>query len=268
MTAAPVRLHLVQLAGGQGLRAGGQVPKQFRRTARGLLLGVSLREFLKLPAETAEIVSITVTAAAERAEVLAEVFTELRAAGWGAEGSAGAGSVTGAEGTTGDEPAGNSGRIIRAEPGRSRTESTWHALCRIAEKQDPRPEDLVAVHDAARPLATADLLARLVVAARRQGAAVPGIAVPDTIVQQDPDAATVRYLPRETLLAVQTPQVFRWDLLHAAHAWAAAAGVTFTDDGGLVAHRGNDPAIVPGEEGNFKVTTDADWQRANALLSR
>ncbi|PID79022.1 hypothetical protein CSA17_03855 [bacterium DOLJORAL78_65_58] len=256
MNAAPVRLHLVQLAGGKGLRAGGQVPKQFRRTARGLLLGVSLREFLKLPAETAEIVSITVTAAAERAEILTEVFAELRAAGLGAEGA------EGSEGSEGSE------RIIRAEPGRSRTESTWHALCRIAEKQNPQPEDLVAVHDAARPLATVDLLARLVAAARRQGAAVPGIAVPDTIVQQDPGAATVRYLPRETLLAVQTPQVFRWDLLHAAHAWAAAAGVTFTDDGGLVAHRGDDPAIVPGEEGNFKVTTDADWQRANAFLSR
>lgn len=240
MSATAPRLHLVQLAGGKGLRAGGEVPKQFRRTARGPLLGVSLQEFLKLPAETAEITSITITAVAARSEILAEVFENLPDTGF---------------------------RTSRAEPGRTRTESTWHALRRIATEQDPRPEDLVAVHDAARPFASTDLLTSLVAAALDHGAAVPGISVPDTILQQDPGTSTARYLPRQTLVAVQTPQVFRWELLHTAHAWAAQEGVSFTDDGGLVAHRGCDPAVVPGEDGNFKVTTDGDWHRAGDLLS-
>ncbi len=240
MSAGATRLHLVQLAGGKGLRAGGGVPKQFRRTARGPLLGVSLLEFLKLPADVAEVVSITITAASDRSEILAEVFDIIPDTGY---------------------------HTSRAEPGDSRTESTWHALRRIAEEHDPQPDDLVAVHDAARPFATTGLLARLVTAALQTGAAVPGVPVPDTILQRDPGATTAHYLQRESLVAVQTPQVFRWDLLHAAHSWAAADGVTFTDDGGLVAHRGCDPAVVTGEIGNFKVTTDGDWHRAVDLLS-
>lgn len=239
MSAASPRLHLVQLAGGKGLRAGGEVPKQFRRTARGPLLGVSLQEFLKLPADIAGIASIVITAAGDRSETLAEVFEDLPAGGY---------------------------RTCRAEPGNTRTESTWHALRRLADSSEPREDDLVAVHDAARPFASCDLLSRLVDAARRSGAAVPGVAVPDTILQRDPQGATAHYLARENLVAVQTPQVFRWGLLYPAHRWAAEEGLAFTDDGSLVARHGTDPAVVEGEVGNFKVTTDADWQRALGLI--
>lgn len=234
------RLHLVQLAGGQGLRAGGDVPKQYRRTSRGPLLGISLEAFLNLPGDEADVVSITITAAGDWLETLGEVFARIPAGGY---------------------------RTDRAEPGRTRTESTWHALRRIAQEQDPQPDDLVAVHDAARPFASTDLLQRLVAAARKHGAAVPGIQVPDTILQRDPNEARARYLQRDSLVAVQTPQVFRWDRLFEAHAWAATQGASFTDDGGLVAQRGLDPVVVPGEVTNFKVTTDGDWRRALDCLS-
>ena len=83
----------------------------------------------------------------------------------------------------------------------------------------PDPDDLVAVHDAARPFASADLLARLAVAAatrRRRGSRRAGARHHRPAMD-----GTASYLERSTLLAVQTPQVFRWDLFQAAHAWAA-----------------------------------------------
>lgn len=130
----------------------------------------------------------------------------------------------------------------------------------------------MAVHDAARPFASADLLARTAAAAATAGGAVPGVPVPDTIVRvpevSDPvgPAMTATYLRRELLFAVQTPQVFRWDLLHAAHSVAAAERRDFTDDGGLLASRGHDPVVVPGETSNWKVTTESDLRRALDLL--
>ena len=76
------------------------------------------------------------------------------------------------------------------------------------------------------------------------------------------------YLERASLQAVQTPQVFRWEPLHAAHAWCAAHDLRFTDDGGLLAARGPHPVVVMGEPENWKITSESDWDRAEALLRR
>lgn len=81
-------------------------------------------------------------------------------------------------------------------------------------------------------------------------------------------AVVASYLQRQRLMAVQTPQVARWQELQAAHAWAASCGASFTDDGSLLAARGLVPVVVMGEAGNWKVTTEEDWQRAAALLRR
>lgn len=229
------KLHLVQLAGGKGLRAGGDTPKQFRATGSGLLFSVSLAEFLKISPDAGQVASITVTAAEKWANVVMSVLGHLPL-----------------------EEAG----IYRAEPGSTRTESTWNALQLIADQAGPKSDDLVAVHDAARPFATSRLLAQLMAAAAESGAAVPGIPLADTILQMEAGGAQARYLERSALVAVQTPQVFRWELLHDAHQWAAETGQSFTDDGSLVAHRGTNPIVIPGEQSNWKVTTEGDWQRA------
>jgi 2-C-methyl-D-erythritol 4-phosphate cytidylyltransferase/2-C-methyl-D-erythritol 2,4-cyclodiphosphate synthase len=227
-------LHLIVLAGGRGLRAGGDVPKQFRSAGGGLLLGVSIRTFLGAEAGDAAPVSVTVTVDPAWRDAVRADLAPL-GLDW-----------------------------IAADPGDHRTASTWNALEALRRAAAPAPGDLVAVHDAARPFAGADLLRRLAEAAAREGGAVPGVPVADTVVQRDGE--TARYLDRSLLLGVQTPQVFRWDLLHAAHGWAAATGADFTDDGGLLAARGHDPAVVPGEPGNWKVTTEDDWRRARERL--
>ncbi|MEZ4387943.1 MAG: 2-C-methyl-D-erythritol 4-phosphate cytidylyltransferase [Candidatus Krumholzibacteriia bacterium] len=165
-----------------------------------------------------------------------------------------------------------------ATAGEHRTASTWSALRALAAlpaAARPAPDDLVAVHDAARPFASRHLLMRVAEAAQRHAAAVPAVPVPDTVVQllpgQDEDAAErplAGYLERSLLAAVQTPQAARWADLHAVHAWAAAGAVSFTDDGGLLAARGVPPVVVPGEPGNWKITTEDDWRRAAERLRR
>lgn len=230
-------VHLVQLAGGRGLRAGGEQPKQFLMTARGPLFSVSLQTFLAGAKGCGyRIGAVVVTAPAAGRDAVETELVRLRPDGpW---------------------------RV--AEPGPTRTASTWQALTKLAELE-PAPEDLVAVHDAARPFASADLLAALVVQAAVSGGAVPGLPVTDTIVRAGD--RQVEYLERDALRAVQTPQVFRWDLLHAAHRWAAETGRDFTDDGGLLAVRGHPPVLVSGEPGNWKVTSQQDCLRAADLLA-
>jgi len=229
-------LHLILLAGGRGTRAGGQ-PKQFRATGLGALFAVSLRTFLA-PGESEneewQVASVTVTAPEDWHDTVQEELNIL--------------SVP----------------TFMATPGATRTASTWQATAVLRRAIDPAADDLVAVHDAARPFASRALLANLAAAALDQGVAVPGLSVADTIVESV--QGKTRYLERESLVAVQTPQVSRWSIFEAAHRWAHEAGRAFTDDGGLLAERGHSARVVPGEAENWKVTTPADLQRAEDLL--
>jgi 2-C-methyl-D-erythritol 4-phosphate cytidylyltransferase len=114
--------------------------------------------------------------------------------------------------------------------------------------------EIIVVQDAARPLASNDLFIS-VVAAIRSGAAaaIPGISVSDTIKQVD-NGVVIATPPRETLVAVQTPQAFRAEVLQRAH---ASAGVA-TDDAGLVEALGESVVVVAGERTNIKVTNPED----------
>jgi 2-C-methyl-D-erythritol 4-phosphate cytidylyltransferase len=125
----------------------------------------------------------------------------------------------------------------------------------------PASAAIVCVHDAARPLASAELFTR-VVAAIRAGAdgAIPGVAVTDTIKVVDDDGVVIDTPDRSTLVAVQTPQAFRADVLRAAH----AGGGSDTDDAAAVERHGGRVVTVPGEPWNRKITDRDDllWARA------
>jgi 2-C-methyl-D-erythritol 4-phosphate cytidylyltransferase len=143
--------------------------------------------------------------------------------------------------------------------GATRAESVRAGLAAV-----PAGADIVVVHDAARPLAT-DALFTAVIDAVRDGAdgAVPGIAVADTIKRVD-GAQVVETLPRENLVAVQTPQAFRAGALRAAHRDAAEG----TDDAALVERDGGKVVIVAGEPANVKVTGPDDVAVVEALRDR
>ncbi|MHB1987358.1 MAG: 2-C-methyl-D-erythritol 4-phosphate cytidylyltransferase [Acidimicrobiales bacterium] len=122
----------------------------------------------------------------------------------------------------------------------------------------PTDCEVVVVHDAARPLASAELC-RSVVAAVRDGAdgAIPGIPLADT-VKRTSNGEVAETLERGVLVRVQTPQAFVAQLLRRAHERAPEA----TDDAGLVEALGGRVVVVPGEDSNMKITSPCDLDLA------
>jgi 2-C-methyl-D-erythritol 4-phosphate cytidylyltransferase / 2-C-methyl-D-erythritol 2,4-cyclodiphosphate synthase len=127
-----------------------------------------------------------------------------------------------------------------------------------------RAPALVLIHDAARPFVSATLIARAINAGRADGAAVPGVALADTVKAIDHGGAVVtQTLDRERLRVVQTPQAFSFPLILEAHRRAAAAQQeSFTDDAALAEWAGQRVSVFEGEATNLKVTTSDDFARA------
>ena len=144
--------------------------------------------------------------------------------------------------------------------GNDRAESVKNGLRMLSKKVK-----LVAVQDGARPLITEAVIDRTIRAAHTYGAAAPAIPVKDTIkvvaggiVSSTPD--------RSTLKAIQTPQVFDFDLLKGALKKAFEDGAAITDDCSAVERMGMAVRIVEGDERNIKVTTPMDLRIAELLL--
>lgn len=124
---------------------------------------------------------------------------------------------------------------------------------------------LAAIQDGARPLVTWQLIDRVVRAAHTYGAAAPAVPVKDTI--KEVQGGLVRQTPdRSTLYAVQTPQVFDFDLLQGALQKAEEEEAQVTDDCSAVERLGFSVRIVEGDERNLKVTTPMDLKIAEMLL--
>jgi 2-C-methyl-D-erythritol 4-phosphate cytidylyltransferase len=124
--------------------------------------------------------------------------------------------------------------------------------------------ELVAIHDAARPVITADLVRSVIHSGRTTGAAIPGTRVTDTIkrIAGNMVESTV---DRSELVAVQTPQVFRRDWLIASY-HALDSNAEATDEAAILEAAGYPVQVVPGDEANIKVTTRSDVVVAEALL--
>src|SRR5665213_1842285 len=125
--------------------------------------------------------------------------------------------------------------------------------------------DVVIVHDAARPLASAALF-QLVVDAIRNGAdaAIPGLALTDTVKQvrvEGDETVVMTTVPRDELVTVQTPQAFHRDVLERAH----ANGDDASDDAALVEALGARVVVVAGEPHNFKITRLSDIELLSVL---
>ncbi len=129
----------------------------------------------------------------------------------------------------------------------------------------PREPDIVLIHDAARPFASAALVSRAIAAAERSGAAIPALPVTDTVKTVDAEGLVDKTLDRNLLRLVQTPQSFAFPALLAAHRRAAEAGrEDFTDDAALAEWAGLKVSVFAGEPGNIKITNEGDFARAEA----
>jgi 2-C-methyl-D-erythritol 4-phosphate cytidylyltransferase len=140
--------------------------------------------------------------------------------------------------------------------------ATRSASVRCGLSVVPDDATVVAVHDAARPLADAAVWSAVIGAVQAGAdAAIPAVPVADTIKRVD-DTGRLETLDRSRLVAVQTPQAFRAGALRAAHVGGGEA----TDDAALVEATGGKVVTVPGRPGNLKVTTPQDLLIASVLL--
>lgn len=145
--------------------------------------------------------------------------------------------------------------------GASRTESVLAGLMEV--RADAA---YAAIHDGARPLVTEAVITRAVEGAFQYRAAAPGIPVKDTIKVVASNGLVGRTIARDTLRAVQTPQVFETDLIKGALANAMQKGKTITDDCSAVELLGVPVYLTEGDEENIKITTPLDIGLAEAIL--
>lgn len=147
--------------------------------------------------------------------------------------------------------------VIWADAGSHRGASVISGLAAIKN-----PRTFVAIHDAARPLASVGLLQNLLAAARRHGGAIPGKKVSDTIKKAGPDGVITAHVDRSDLWQVETPQVF--DLQKLLTAYRRFGHVELTDDAAIFNAANFECAVVPNLEDNTKITYMADYARLRA----
>ena len=143
--------------------------------------------------------------------------------------------------------------------GDSRTESVLKGLDEVSAKSD-----LVAIHDAARPFVTREVLEEAIQRAAVTGVAAPGIPLKDTIKLVS-HSIVKETLPREQLFAIQTPQVFETNLIKGALRKAIDDEAALTDDCSAVERIGFHVVITRGSEKNIKLTTPHDLLLAQAI---
>ncbi len=154
-------------------------------------------------------------------------------------------------------------KVVRVVAGgETRAQSVQKGLAAIEEAE------VVAVHDGVRPLVTADEIDRVVIAAAVNGAAVLVAEVAETIKEIE-NNRIARTLPRDKLRRALTPQCFRFDLLERAYEGLAeieASGIEVTDDSFLVERLGVDVVAISGSARNIKITNEEDLAVAEILL--
>ena len=223
-----MNVGVLLLAAGQGRRMGGEVPKQYQMVGGKPLLRWAL-ESLALEPRFSVVQPVIAEDDRRYAETVAGLAFPFRL-------------------------------LPAVAGGRERADSMRNGLAAL-----PPEVAWVAVHDAARPIPSSAVLGRVLDAAAAHGAAVPGLAVHDTIKQVDGEGRVIATLERAALRAVQTPQVARRAWFEQALA-AMDAGMAWTDDASLLEATGFPVYISAGEEGNRKITTAEDMAWLRRLL--
>ncbi|HJE09021.1 MAG TPA: 2-C-methyl-D-erythritol 4-phosphate cytidylyltransferase [Tidjanibacter sp.] len=219
-------ISVIIVAGGSGTRMGAAVPKQFLPLEEEeTILEATLRRFLAALPDS-EIVVVLPAAETERWR---EICRQR----------------------------GISETHRLCSGGATRFESVRNGIAALG------PCDYIAVHDGVRPLVTERLIHTCVATAERYGTAVPAIRPADSFRKVDATTGKSRPVDRETLRAVQTPQVFRADLLR--RAYKADYRPEFTDDASVVEANGEQVTLCEGERTNIKITSPADLLIARIL---
>jgi len=223
------RTAAVLVAAGRGLRAGAGGPKQYRMIGGQTVIFRAMETFCRHP----------------RLFAVQPVLHPDDTAIFNAA----------AQGLRHEPPAGG---------GATRQASVHAGLEALAAKKP----DIVLIHDAARPFVSQDLISRAIEAVNRTGAAIPTIAVADTVKLVDGSGNVEATPERARLRIAQTPQVFRFEIILEAHRRAAREGrADFTDDAALAEWAGLTVATFEGDVANMKLTTPEDFIREEARLA-
>jgi 2-C-methyl-D-erythritol 4-phosphate cytidylyltransferase len=142
--------------------------------------------------------------------------------------------------------------------GETRQESVWNGL------QYLKNSDLVAIHDAARPLVSGRIIRETFVAAQMEGAAIAAVRVRDTVKRTRGEI--IETVPRDDLWLAHTPQTFKTPIIMEAHQRALESGLKATDDASLVEDMKLPVRLVPDEERNIKITAAGDLYMAELFL--
>ncbi len=147
--------------------------------------------------------------------------------------------------------------------GRRRQDSVANALIAL-----PPETETVIVHDAARPLVTPELIDKAIKEAKNWPALTVGLPVKNTIKRINTEELVEYTLDRPRLWSIQTPQVFKADVLMHAHRVAKTDKLWGTDDTMLVEKTGKPVRVIPGSEENIKITTPIDMLLAEAIIAK
>ncbi|MGC2715579.1 MAG: bifunctional 2-C-methyl-D-erythritol 4-phosphate cytidylyltransferase/2-C-methyl-D-erythritol 2,4-cyclodiphosphate synthase [Pseudolabrys sp.] len=219
----------VVVAAGQGLRAGGEIPKQFRRIAGETLLERALLAFAEAP----DVTFVQPVIRPDDVDLVRRLTSGMN--------------------------------VLEPVAGGATRQASVRAGLEALVACTP---DIVLVHDAARPFASAALITRAIAAAEKTGAAIPALPVTDTVKRIDSTGTIEATLDRNSIRLVQTPQAFAFPALFDAHRRALAQGRNdFTDDAALAEWAGIKVSVFAGEPGNIKFTTPEDFARAEAIQS-
>ena len=219
----------VVVAAGQGLRAGGEIPKQFRRIAGETLLERALSAFAEAP----DVTFVQPVIRPDDVDLVRRLTSGMN--------------------------------VLEPVAGGATRQASVRAGLEALVACTP---DIVLVHDAARPFASASLITRAIAAAEKTGAAIPALPVTDTVKRIDSRGTIEATLDRNSIRLVQTPQAFAFPALFDAHRRALAQGRDdFTDDAALAEWAGIKVSVFAGEPGNIKFTTPEDFARAEAIQS-
>ncbi|VVS94384.1 2-C-methyl-D-erythritol 4-phosphate cytidylyltransferase [Desulfoluna spongiiphila] len=228
-----MQIAAIIVAGGKGLRMGADTRKQYLELGGIPILVRTLRRFLACP----QIDRIVLAAPADDFSFIqSDLFPLLP----------------------------ERHRIVLAPGGAERQGSVYNALITLG----PDFEGLVAVHDGVRPFVSPEELRRVCEAGQRFGAAILAVPAFETLKRVGDEETIAGTLSREGLWMAQTPQVFRCDLLAAAHEQARENGVLGTDDASLVERMGVPVRVVTGSRCNIKITTPDDLDLAALFLPR
>jgi 2-C-methyl-D-erythritol 4-phosphate cytidylyltransferase/2-C-methyl-D-erythritol 2,4-cyclodiphosphate synthase len=211
-------------AGGRGLRFGGASPKQLLTLGGRPILARTVDAFV-----ACEVISEIVVALPADLAAAPPSYLEQR---------------------------GKPVTVVRG--GDQRRASVANAFARVSERAE-----IVVIHDAARPLVSADLIRRTVAAASETGAAIAALRAHDTVKQTNGDGAITATLPRERIYLAQTPQAFRVPVLRDALLLDGEA----TDEAMLAERAGHTVRVVDGDPRNLKITTPDDLTMAEHLTT-